>query len=137
MKIVREGKKHARDWFRLSARISGQQVGYVGVTRYVVSDARQEALAHPAMQISRIFVEPEYRKRGVATRLYEAAAKLSCKKYNLPLASDETRSPEADSFWRKQAAKGRARAVPETEDTGDYYILSCPAPPSLAGRRRR
>jgi hypothetical protein len=49
----------------------------------------------------------EAHKRGVGTKLYElgfeAARRLGC-----TLASDTTRSPYAEAFWRKQERKGRA-----------------------------
>lgn len=74
-----------------------------------------------------IEVDPEYRKRGVATKLYEAAARAACNE-GKSLASDTTgnRAPSTEAFWRKQLAKGRA------EHREDRIVLFCPAPSSLA-----
>jgi len=111
-------RRRGSDWFRLSAQIAGRQVGFLAA----------DTTGDPIMRIHRIFVKPEHRRSGIATRLYEAAAKISCEKYARPLASDRTRSLEAEAFWKKQVAKGKAQ--PLTKSSG--YVLSCPAPTSLS-----
>jgi GNAT superfamily N-acetyltransferase len=90
-----------------------------------------------------IYVFEEFRGRKVGQALWTAAANLTCQVWNVPLASDTVRVKEADAFWRKQAARGRAQRV----DYGDrmtaarrhldYYKLTCPAPASLDGTRKR
>jgi hypothetical protein len=72
-------------------------------------------------------------RRGIATALYEAAARESCKVFEQPLRSDTRRRDGAQEFWDKQVAKGRARFLPEA----GQFELTCPAPASLAGLRRR
>lgn len=74
----------------------------------------------------------------VATALYERAAKDACSKYKVPLASDVSRSDRAQSFWEKQVAKGRAtwKKFEQDADFDNRAVLSCPAPKSLAGKRR-
>lgn len=49
-------------------------------------------------------------RRRFGTRLYEYANELACKR-GLVLASDAERSQYAESFWRKQKAKGRAECI--------------------------
>lgn len=88
------------------------------------------------MMVRRIDVAPGSQRQRVGTGLYERAAKVACKHYGAPLASDTDRSPRADAFWRKQEAKGRAKRV-QTEKYGDFYVLPCPAPRSLAGAQRK
>jgi ribosomal protein S18 acetylase RimI-like enzyme len=89
----------------------------------------------PYSEVTGIAVEPgaQRGKLGVkvATKLYEAAAKDSCKRWKAPLASDTSRSANAEAFWYKQMMKGRAQRI------DGRYILSCPAPKSLARYRRR
>jgi len=86
-------------------------------------------------------IDASYRKQGIATRLYEMAAAESCKR-GMPLHSDVLRSEMIEPFWKKQKRKGRARLVRYKrkvaghEVTGDYYALTCPAPPSLAWSRK-
>lgn len=106
--------------------------------------------------VSHIKVDERYQRCGLGTRLYEEAAKLACKRFKGPLRSDIERSTAADTFWQKQVAKGRARCLEATDkpsyadDTPDMpivgrsncwrYVLTCPAPASLAKpptRRRR
>ncbi len=88
------------------------------------------------MMVRSINVAPGSQRQGVATGLYERAAKIACKTFGAPLASDQHRTPRADAFWKKQEAKGRATRVDDSK-YGDYYVLACPAPKSLAGPRRR
>lgn len=68
--------------------------------------------------VSMIEVSRAYRRCGVATRLYEAAATLGCRSKK-PLMSSWTRSRAADEFWRKQVAKGRARC--KDKSTGEEW----------------
>jgi hypothetical protein len=76
-------------------------------------------------------------RRGFGTKMYEAAAQLACRKYGLPLASDTTRSDMADGFWWKQWKKGRAEKRKADGSGKTFYALTCPAPKSLKGVRRR
>lgn len=89
-----------------------------------------------------IEVSRTHRRHGVATWLYEQAAKAACRLWHAPLSSDFVRAEGAEGFWRKQASHGRARCIQRPNVRGkDYgcsrYELSCPAPASLAGLRRR
>jgi GNAT superfamily N-acetyltransferase len=97
-----------------------------------------------------VHVLSSYRRRGLATQLYERAAQIACTKIGNPLHSDVERSGYAQAFWEKQERKGRARCLsrtaPKTADMDTVivgrggcvrYALSCPAPTSLAGRKRR
>lgn len=100
---------------------------------------------------SHVEVDPEVRRCGIATALYEAAARAACKEFKAPLHSDKERSRAAQGFWQKQIAKGRAVCIKATEPGRDdyegpisnrggceLYKLSCPAPKSLArGSARR
>jgi hypothetical protein len=106
-----------------------------------------------APRVTHIEVNEDARKCGIGTKLYEQAAKVSCKTFKQPLHSDIERSKAADGFWQKQVRKGRATCVkpqvPFNEDAFDetptqgrsgcyqYALKQCPAPASLAGRRRR
>jgi GNAT superfamily N-acetyltransferase len=66
------------------------------------------------LRVEGIEVEPPYRRCGVGTRLYEAAAKLACERGEV-LSSDVNRSVDSQGFWTKQVARGRARCVEPTE----------------------
>jgi hypothetical protein len=57
--------------------------------------------------------------KGLGTRMYELAAKLSCSHFGKPLASDEMRSGSSEGFWVKQVREGRAVCVEATGTTPD------------------
>ena len=104
---------HAWDEDEVIAELNTQPMTYGDTDVFVVVD---------------IEVDEGYRRSGVATRMYEAAAKLACS-HKRPLASDVTRFAGPRAFWSKQVQKGRAREVPARGSTA--YVLSCPAPSSL------
>lgn len=99
-----------------------------------------------------IRVERSLQRKGIGTRLYLNAAKFACKQWGVPLASDTARTAESESFWQKQVRKGRAKCIDsrqpgqrivynDLEAQGDWpcarFALSCPAPRSLRGAKRR
>jgi len=81
----------------------------------VARDATEQAVGKVSLYrgdrrdlvISYIVVNPEARTKRLGTSLYERALRLACKEKRV-LASDETRSPFAEAFWRKQQKKNRA-----------------------------
>lgn len=90
-----------------------------------------------AVRVRIMQVDKQWRRQGVGTAMYEAAAHAACERYGLPLSSDDTRSPAAEEFWRKQERKGKAVCRLRLGESCFRYWLSCPAPRSLAGRRKR
>lgn len=77
------------------------------------------------------------RRQKLGTAVYEYAARYACASFGKPLASDyrHSRSPSAEAFWQKQLIKGRAKLIGEGDD--NYYVLTCPAPKSLAGMKTK
>lgn len=157
--LGREGKP-IPDRFQLCAVSDGEEVGQVNVGLYKFYPNQQTIL--PDGRSFRVLGIDTARKRGgrVGTRLYEAAAKVACEEYGAPLSSDYKRSSQAQAFWEKQRAKGRARFVvtnpdarerysatgkdPDNADPNDFkktsddtllgqFFLRCPAPASLEG----
>lgn len=64
-------------------------------------------------------VSPHRRGEGIATRMYEVAAKLAERK-GRTLASDSIFLPAGRGFWKKQTALGRAKKI------GNRWMLTCP-----------
>lgn len=103
----------------------------VGLIQLIYSPHGGVISGYPVMKITWIKVEPEMQGQGIATMLYEQAAKFACSK-GLYLASDETLKTGSRGFWEKQRKKGRAIK----KSTGTLYgkrsyryiIPSCPAP---------
>jgi len=114
-----------KDGFRITLMEGNASVASIGVGDIGPRD----------MKVRQINVVPGAQRQRIGTGLYERAAKIACKEYGVPLASDTDRSAKAEAFWKKQEAKGRAERRESRH--GEYYALSCPAPRSLAGARRR
>lgn len=85
----------------------------------------QPGYAPPIVQIDNVHVDKNWRRHRIGTKLYEAAARAACRRFQAPLASGDPRSVEAEAFWQKQKAKRRAVETP------DGFQLRCPPPRSL------
>jgi len=110
---------------RVDMQRDGVRVAFAEVTKKRIRSSGETVL-----QVQ--MIQSWHPRQGYATRVYEALALKACEQ-GLSLASDLSRSPAADQFWRKQYVKGRAREVPGTpRDPRVTYVLSCPAPASLA-----
>jgi predicted GNAT family acetyltransferase len=75
------------------------------------------------LRVSHSQVEPEARRTGAGTAMYEMALDVACKE-NVLLFSDVTRSNYAEAFWRKQKGKKRASCVLPNADakfSQNYY----------------
>lgn len=68
------------------------------------------------LQVTFSEVEPEFRRCGVGTRLYETLMRIAQKK-KLRLVSDSQRSEGAETFWQKQVKKNRAECI---DDRGGH-----------------
>lgn len=92
--------------------------------------------------VTDVRVRTEIARKGLATRMYEAAAKLA-ETRRLPLSSDVSRYPGADAFWKKQVAAGRAQAIKVGPNAFQldpervrHYQLTYPPPRDLSGTRK-
>lgn len=100
----------------------------------------KSATKQPIMRVANIELIRGSRGKGIGTAMYEVAAQHACAVHGMPLASGLNRSDAANGFWRKQERKDRAIC---SGDSGSKkrpcleYVLSCPAPVSLAGARKR
>lgn len=115
--VARTRKSAYGDDVVVEARIGPQRFGVI--TANHVGDPR-------GLQVSWIDVDPGIRRCGVATRLYEAMAKVACDAGGV-LSSDAIRQPTTEAFWRKQVAKGRARCVRRAGSSPhpDYGLGGC------------
>lgn len=104
-------------------------------------------VADEVLRVDIVRVQDASLRQGIGTKMYELAAKIACKQFEVPLASDMKRTKYSEGFWQKQVKKGRAEVVRPFElgmlrdedfkQYDFYYKLSCPAPKSLAGARKR
>lgn len=86
---------------QISAHINGKKVGDLDLQR------TPQGLPYPSM----VSVKPAMRRRGIATRLYQEAARIAEERFGHPLHSDVDRSGPDDAFWQKQVREGRAECV--------------------------
>lgn len=138
------GRIAALDFEARIPGVSGRD-GLIGMLMTEIDDNRYS--------VASIGVDTEYRRCGVGTRLYTAAAKMGCA-MGLKLGSDNLRSTYSDGFWQKQVRKGRAACVEQApEHSGSlhsemgprlnrggcarYELLSCPVTDLSGARRRR
>lgn len=101
---------------RISAHVNGKEVGYLDL------QLTPQGLPYPSM----VSVDPAVRRRGVATLLYQEAARLAEDRFGHPLHSDVDRSGSDDAFWQKQVRGGRAECVrkrtPPRDPPFDYIV---------------
>lgn len=131
--------RYAKDMFRVVCTDpdSGKTVGSITAWRREAAPRTREAIL--TMTVTDSGVSPKVRRRGIGTQLYQEAARVACDDYGLPLASDRStsRSRSAEGFWKKQGKKKRARCVGDSGSKRcETWVLSCPAPVDLSGRRR-
>jgi GNAT superfamily N-acetyltransferase len=94
-----------RPWreLQIRAHVNGKEVGYLDL------QLTPQGVPYPSM----VSVDPAVRRRGVATLLYQEAARLAEERFDHPLHSDVDRSGSDDAFWQKQTREGRAECVRE------------------------
>lgn len=110
------------------------------------------ALLEPyGLVVQQIEVDRGERRQGIATAVYETAARDACENFGVPLHSDVYRTAASQMFWEKQQARGRAVCIEACEPHGECaptehklgrggctrYRLSCPAPTSLGFTRKQ
>lgn len=93
---------------------------------------------HIAWTVDNIHVDPYYRRRGVATKLYETAAQAVCTRRGHLASTNRSTGAYSNEFWQKQVAKGRARAVRRRHGMPPAYVLTdCPVTTLARARRHR
>lgn len=88
-----------------------------------------------ALNVATIVVHPKFQRQGVATILYEAAAKKACEDGLRLMSTSRMPGAHSNDFWRKQVAKGRAEEVRDLRQRPVYLLNHCET--SLAGLLRR
>jgi GNAT superfamily N-acetyltransferase len=95
--------------------------------------------------VNNVYVKDRFQRQGIATRLYEAAARRACEK-GVPLASpSRLQGAKSTSFWEKQVRKGRAKRIPRPHryapfgskkrgsEQMDVFVLDCAEASDLSG----
>lgn len=117
--------------------IRAERVGAITIGLETITDTHTMENVEVAKVVS-IRVDEKWRREGIGTKLYEAAAKEACRKFKRPLASDRSRSSMADGFWEKQVRKGRAVCAQSREDGSCvFYRLKDCGVKDLSGLRKK
>lgn len=130
--VITEENTGARNVLMFRATCDGEFCGQIDVYRRTGPIG-----GRVVWPVNAIFVATAQRRKGVATKLYEAAAQAVCKRRGHMASTNRSTGAHSHDFWQKQVAKGRARVVRRRHGAQPAYILtSCPVT-TLAGRRRR
>lgn len=129
LREVDTGSKRA---FEFQAYLDGERVGEIGVVR------RNEKIGGRVVYaVHRVRVEEAARRKGIATKLYEAAAQEACRRRSRLASTGRDPKAHSHDFWAKQAAKGRAEVLPGRGERGQpVYILDCAFARDLSGARQ-
>lgn len=126
--VVVENRKMA---YRIEAFIDRKVVGEIGVYRGEGSPIVPQT---PCYHVRSAEVHEDYRRRGIATLLYQIAADIA-ESENMALCSDMSTSlsEDAEAFWIKQSRAGSAYwEVPgNSDDNFDYGRWVLNRPPRL------
>ena len=92
-----------RPWRELQilAHVDGKEAGYLDL------QLTPQGIPYPSM----VSVTPAMRRRGIATLLYQEAARVAEDRFGHSLHSDVDRSGSDDAFWQKQVRAGLAECV--------------------------
>jgi GNAT superfamily N-acetyltransferase len=90
--------------------------------------------------VTEITVHKDMRRRGIGTRLWEAAMREACKRGG-PFRSDVDRRGNADRFWEKQLRKKRVKQVQFVFDADkrspeSFFEIDCGNMPTTLERFR-
>lgn len=100
---------------RFDAYIDGKRVGFIDAHR-----AAKKIRGRVVYKVAHVDVNVGQRRKGVATKLYEAAAQEACRRRASLASTDRNPGAYSTDFWEKQVRKGRAREV-----RGGRFVLDC------------
>lgn len=131
--VLEEKPMGAKNAFQYEAKIDGVTVG-----RLLATKARTKVKGRVVYAITEVYVTKGARRQGVATALYEVAAKEACRRRSRIASVQRRTGAFSNEFWEKQAAKGRAEVHKMRAYADPVFVLrDCPPPRSLRGLRRR
>lgn len=130
--IVARGVGNA-DGFAFEALCDGRWCGEISAYRLL-----KRVRGRVVYTVGSIEVATSARRRGIATKLYEAAANEACRQRRRLASTNRSAGAYSNDFWQKQVAKGRARAVRRRYGMPPAYVLiDCPVTTLARARRRR
>ena len=125
--------------FSVHAFRDGQSVGSLTAELEAERSPRFFPRGHaPVFTVDYIFVPTAARRSGVATKLYEAAAKEACRRGARLGSTCRESGAYSHDFWRKQYEKGRADMLAGMgcEGMAAFVLKTCDTH-DLSGLRRK
>jgi GNAT superfamily N-acetyltransferase len=131
--VITEGGTGVRNSFLFDAVCHGVYAGTIRVYK-----TRAKVRRKTLWVVAHISVEDRFRRRGVATRLYEAAAQEACRKRGHLASLERSFGAYSLDFWLKQEELGRAMRVPRPREYNKISrgILDAPLSPVATKERR-
>lgn len=135
---VREIDTGAKNYFRFEAELGGEYVG-------AIVAAKARVGGRTVYSVRDVDVARAHRRKGIATKLYEAAAQEACRRRARLASIERLYGAHSHDFWAKQKAKGRVqelpgKPVPRDQPADAYtpvYVLDCAFARDLSGPKRR
>lgn len=94
------------------AKCDGRVCGSMDIARGdLLSSLGDQPLDDRMFLVEGVYVDDNYQRHGVGTRLYEAAAEFACANGATLASGQRLRGAHSNDFWRKQIAKGRATTL--------------------------
>lgn len=87
--------------------------------------------------VSDVNVEERNQRRGVATKLYEAAHAGACSRRSRLASTARNAGAFSNDFWRKQEARGRVEVYPHKDPRLVKYVVSSCDTRDLSGLKKR
>jgi GNAT superfamily N-acetyltransferase len=132
------GHRPASGSFSFAAYKDGEFAGSLTAEREVERSPRYMPKDSAIFTVDYIRVMDFAKRTGIATKLYEAAAREACKRGARLASTCRIAGAYSNDFWKKQHAKGRAERIPKKGCDGmDVYVLSSCDSHDLSGLRRR
>lgn len=127
-KIVEQdtGGKLSRE-FR--ANCDGKDVGKIRIVKTTVKGRRR-------WEVSSIFVDPSLHRKGIGTKLYEAAAQSACASRSSLVSTGRNPKAHSNDFWKKMLGKRKAHVIGSNAH-GPIYEAACWAADDLSGARSK
>lgn len=115
----------------ISAYCDDRECGQITIARGdVLSGVSDQPLDEHLFVVEGIYVEDQFQRAGVGTRLYEAAAAFACANGGALATNHRMKGAHSIDFWRKQIQKGRATTIWRHPKDARFNLIAlrdCPA----------
>lgn len=111
--------------FMFAALCNGSACGHISAHRLA-----RKVGGRVVYGVDDVRVSETARRKGVGTKLYEAAANEACARRGRLASTNRLSEAHSNAFWEKQEAKGRAVRVRQPGEHA-FVLTDCPASRSV------